>query len=75
MVFTGDTVTHKLRSILLDADAVSWLESLDRIGELEVDYIVPGHGEVCDKSYLKEESKYIQDCIDAVKQAIKNGWT
>ena len=75
VVFTGDNVTHKLRSILLDADALSWLESLDKIGELEVDYIVPGHGEVCDKSYLKEESKYVQDCIDAVGQAIKNGWT
>jgi glyoxylase-like metal-dependent hydrolase (beta-lactamase superfamily II) len=75
VVFTGDNVTHKLRSILIDADALSWLESLDKIGELEVDYIVPGHGEVCDKSYLKEESKYIQDCLDAVKQAINNGWT
>ena len=75
VVFTGDNVTYKIRGFLHDADPFAWLESLKRIGELEVDYIVPGHGEVCDKSYLKEEAKYIQDCLDTVKKAIDQGWT
>ena len=75
VVFTGDNVTYKIRGFLHEANPSSWFESLKRIGELDVDYIVPGHGEVCDKSYLKEEAKYIQDCVDAVKEAIDKGWT
>lgn len=75
VVFTGDNITYKLRSFLPDAEPFSWLESLDKIGELEVDHIVPGHGDICDKSYLKEQAKYIQDCLDAVRQAIERGWT
>ena len=75
VVFTGDNVTYKIRGFLHDADPFAWLESLKRIGELEVDYIIPGHGGVCDKSYLKEQEKYVRDCTDAVKNSIDRGWT
>ena len=75
VVFTGDNVTYRIRGFLHEADPFAWLESLKRIGELEVDYIVPGHGEVCDKSYLKEQARYVQDCLDTVKKAIDQGWT
>ncbi len=75
VVFTGDNVTYKRRGFLHEADPFAWLESLKRIGELDADYIVPGHGDVCDKSYLKEEAKYVQDCMDVVKKAIDQGWT
>ena len=75
VVFTADNITYNLRPVLAEADALSWLESLAIIEKLEVDYIVPGHGEICDKDYIKEQAKYIQDCLDAVKQAIRLGWT
>jgi cyclase len=75
VVFTGDNVTCRVQGFLHEAAPFSWLESLKRIGELEVDYIVPGHGEVCDKSYLKEEADYIQGCVDAVRKVIDRGWT
>jgi len=50
LVFTGDNVFYRVQAFLHEADPFAWLQSLKRIGELEVDYIVPGHGEVCDKS-------------------------
>ena len=75
VVFTADNVTYRQQGFLPDAEPFSWLESLQKIGGLEVDYIVPGHGEVCDKSYLKEQAKFIQDCIDAVRPAFDRGWT
>jgi cyclase len=50
VVFTGDNVTYRVQGFLHEADPFAWLESLKRIGELDVDYLVPGHGEVCDKS-------------------------
>jgi cyclase len=75
VVFTGDNVTYRLQGFLHEADPFAWLDSLQRLGELEVDFIVPGHGDVCDKSYLKEQSGYIQGCVDAVRKAIDRGWS
>lgn len=74
-VFTGDNVTCRVQGFLHEAEPFSWLESLNRIGELEVDYLIPGHGEVCDKSYLGEEADYIQECVDTIRKAIDRGWT
>jgi len=74
-IFTGDNVCYKVQGFLHDSDPYAWLESIEQIDKMDVDYIVPGHGDVCDKSYLKEQKVFIQDCIDKVSNAITNGWT
>lgn len=75
LVFSGDNVFYKLQTFLHDADPFAWLESLRKLGKLEVDYIVPGHGEVCNNSYLAEQANFIQEWIDVVRKGIDQGWT
>ncbi len=75
LVFSGDNVFYKVQTFLHEADPFAWLQSLKSIGELEVDYIVPGHGEVCNKSYLTEQANFIQEWIDVVKNGIDQGWS
>lgn len=75
VVFTGDNVFGKVQTLLHDADPFAWLESLEKISELDVDYIVPGHGEVCDKSFLKEQADYVRECINTIKSALAKGYT
>ena len=75
VVFTGDNVNYKSPAFLHEAVPYEWLKSLKIIGELDADYIVPGHGEVCDRSYLPEWAEFIQEWIDAVKQAKEKGWS
>lgn len=75
VVFTGDNVFHKVQTFLHEAYPEEWLESLRRIGELDVDVIVPGHGEVCDRGYLKEQAAFIEEWMAAVRDAIKRGLT
>jgi len=74
VVFAGDNIFCKLQAFLHEADPVAWQQSLKRIGELDVDHIVPGHGEICDKSYLTEQSDFIQEWVDTVQKAIDKGW-
>ena len=74
VVFTGDNVNYKCPVFLHEAIPITWLQSLERLDELDVDYIVPGHGEVCDKSYLDEWASFIQEWIDTIRQAISRGW-
>ena len=73
LVFTSDNVFYKIQTWFHEADPEAWLESLRRLGELDVDVIVPGHGEVCDKGYLGEQAAFIEDWIAAVRDAIKRG--
>jgi glyoxylase-like metal-dependent hydrolase (beta-lactamase superfamily II) len=75
VVFTGDNVTYRLHGFLHEANPIAWLESLKRIGEMDVDYIVPGHGDVCDKRYLSEQTVFIEGSLETVKEAINKGWT
>jgi len=73
VVFTSDNVFGKVQAWLHQAVPYQWLDSLKRLQELEADVLVPGHGELCDRSYLPEMSAFIQDWIDAVTAAIKQG--
>ena len=73
VVFTTDCVFHQLKTWLQDADPDQWLESLRKIGDLDVDFIVPGHGAICKKDYLKEQASIIQQWVEAVKSAINQG--
>ncbi len=75
VVFTGDTVTYKIQGFLHEADPFIWLHSIKELEKLDVDRIVPGHGEPCDKSFLKEEADFVSECIDKIQEALKKGWS
>lgn len=75
VVFATDIVFYRLMSWLREANPAKWLESLKKIGELDVDFIVGGHGEVCNKDYLKEEARIVQAWVDTVQLALKKGWS
>ena len=73
VVFTSDNVFYKVQAFLHQALPNEWLDSLKRLQELEADVLVPGHGNLCDRSYLPEMSAFIQAWIDAVTAAIDQG--
>jgi cyclase len=75
VVFTGDNVVNGTMPFLHQAVPYAWLDSLVKIGQLEVDYIVPGHGQVCSKSYLGEMTATVSAWIEAVKEALARGWS
>jgi cyclase len=75
VVFTSDNVVNGGLPFLHQAVPFTWLESLKQIEKLEVDTIIPGHGSLCDKSYLPQMSRIIQTWINMVQGAIEKGWT
>ena len=40
---------------------------------MDIDLIVPGHGEVCDKNEVKNFRLFVQKCIKIVREAIREG--
>jgi cyclase len=75
VVFTSDNVFYRVQAFLQQAVPYEWLDSLDRLAELDADVLVPGHGAVCDKTYIPEMKERIQKWIDAVTGAIDEGLT
>jgi cyclase len=75
VVFTGDTIFCECQTWLYVSDVDQWLASLDRIGELDVDRILPGHGPVTTRQYLAVQRSVLLDWVAAVAGAIAKGWT
>lgn len=75
VILTGDNIFHKVRTWVQECDPWELIDALDKIGSFDVQYIVPGHGPVCDKSYLKEQKQIVQNWLGAVEEFVKKGMT
>jgi cyclase len=73
VVFTTDIVFHKRKSWLHESDPSLWLASLKKLGELDIDVLVPGHGDLCKKDFLEEQASIVQGWVEAVRLAIRQG--
>ncbi len=74
-IFTGDNVFCKVQAVFSEAEPFLWLESLKKIEALDVDHVIAGHGEVRDKSCLREQASFIEEWLEVVKDAIHRGWS
>jgi cyclase len=75
VVFTGDTIFSECQTWLMTSDVDQWLDALETIRRLDVDYILPGHGPVTTKRYLDTQRANLLDWKTAVATAIAKGWS
>jgi len=74
IVFTSDNISRGL-GFFHQALPDKWLKALKELKKLDVDYVVPGHGEVGDKSVFQEMEDVVNIWINTVKEAIAKGMT
>lgn len=75
VVFTGDNVFHKCRTWLQECDPWEWLAALHSLDALDVEVIVPGHGEPCGKAYLKEQAQIVENWVGLVERFVDRGFS
>jgi cyclase len=75
VVFTGDNIFFKCKTFIQEADPWEWLDALKTIDSLDVDVIAPGHGETCDKQYLKQQAQIIESWLGVVQDFVRRGLT
>ena len=73
VVFVGDLVFSGCQTWLHTADPDDMLASLRLLDSLDVDYIVPGHGPVVGKAYLKKQAAVMYEWLEAVASGIAKG--
>lgn len=75
VVFTGDSMFGQTMTAFHDADPGKWLQSLKIMEGLDVKFLVAGHGELCDKSWLGPQAAIIKGYWDATEKAKAEGRT
>lgn len=64
VIFTGDIIFHGGHPVIWDGPIANWQNACERILALDVDVVVPGHGPVTDKAFVREFKGYL-DYIEA----------
>ena len=74
-VFTGDTIFSGCQTWLMTSDVDQWLEALERIRQLDVDHLIPGHGPVVTLDDVHTQRAVLLAWKAAVADAVAKGWT
>jgi cyclase len=75
VVFTGDTIFSGCQTWLMTSNVDQWLEALERIRQLDVDHLVPGHGPVVTLDYIHTQRAVLLEWKAAVADAVARGWS
>jgi cyclase len=75
VVFTGDNIFFKCKTFIQEANPWEWLDALKALDAMDVEAIVPGHGETCDKDYLSAQAQIIENWLGTVEDFVKRGLT
>lgn len=73
VLFTGDNMFYNHQPFLHECVPFPWLESLEKMEKMDVNYIIPGHGEVCTKPAIGILASYIKEVIEKIKKAMDQG--
>ena len=71
--FTGDNFCNGTQPSLAHSFPLEWVGSLKQIEAMEIDVVVPGHGEICDRNEVAQFRQFIEKCIEMARTAIQQG--
>ncbi len=75
ILFTGDLVVNGCHPYAGDTICLQWLESLERLRDMEIDFLVPGHGEPGGLELVEPVYDYLLDVRTRVKECFEEGHT
>jgi cyclase len=73
VTFTSDNIFCKVHTWIQEGQPDDWLRSLESLRALSEDTFVPGHGPVCNKTYLIEQGAFVHEWVDYVRGAVGRG--
>lgn len=67
IVFLGDLLFHKMLPNVRDGFTREWIETLEKVLELDATRFVPGHGELADADTVRQQIAYLEWLRSAVE--------
>ena len=71
--FSVPPICNGTQPSLAHCSPLEWVSSLKRIEGMEVDTVVPGHGEMCGLKEVAIFRQFIENCIEMTQSAIREG--
>jgi len=71
--FTGDNFAGGTQPSMAHCVPLEWVRTLEEIEKMELDVVVPGHGQIGNRKQVQEFRHFLLRCIDIVNDAIKQG--
>lgn len=75
IAFLGDNLVSGQFPFTADGKFGSWIDVLARVEQMDVELVVPGHGEVCDKRAIRELKSYFESLREQIKTLSRSGLT
>ncbi|MBI4595977.1 MAG: MBL fold metallo-hydrolase [Candidatus Tectomicrobia bacterium] len=73
VLFSGDTVVSNRHPFLGQGNLLEWRKALEEINKMDVETIVPGHGEVCTLNEACRLLNYFKEIESELKEQKKKG--
>lgn len=73
ILLAGDLAFFQRQPYMGDCNPAAWIAQIDKLQELDLDLIVPGHGGIGGKADLLLEKDYLQYIEQFVKHGIESG--
>jgi len=73
LIFSGDLVFCGQHPTMTYAQTRQWVATLDRIHEMPIEIIVPGHGPVCTRQAARPLADYIRNMRRRVQESFESG--
>ena len=73
LLFAGDVAFHGVTPLAFEGHIGDWIGVCDRVGGIDVERIVPGHGPVSGKSALREMRGYLELIRSQAREAFDDG--
>ncbi len=75
VLFAGDVGFFYSMPLAASGKIGSWLKVIDRVKDMDVDLIVPGHGPTGGKRELEDEREYFEFVMDQARTCFEGGLT
>ena len=67
---TGDACVNGAFNFMGHSDSASWIRALERMQQLDVQIVAPGHGPLATKALLEKQKRYFVELRQVVKKGI-----
>ncbi len=77
-VHMGDLLFHEYLpyiDIKAGSNTANWIDMLEKTAEMDLDFVIPGHGELTSTEGLYQKAEYLRTIRKAVVEAYKKGLT
>ncbi|MBU7022689.1 MAG: MBL fold metallo-hydrolase [Theionarchaea archaeon] len=71
VLFSGDLLFAGSHPYMGDADITQWIKALQALLTLEIRFIVPGHGELCDTREITRHITYLETFLNSLRDLKK----